>query len=101
MSQGVLPSTYELEGSPPGMTGLGGLPVYMDMIHQAGLVESITRSIGIREDSQGWTDSQVVISLVMLNLAGGKHVDDLEILQADEGFCRLLQRVEHHGVRRK
>jgi len=101
MSQGVLPFKYELEEGQSGMTGLGGLPVYMDMIHRAGLVESITSHIGLRTDSQGWTDSQVVLSLLMLNLAGGEHVDDLRILHADEGFCRLLQRVEQHGVRRK
>ena len=36
----------------------------------------------------------MVLSLVLLALAGGDCVDDLKILEADEGFCRLLERIE-------
>jgi len=30
------------------------------------------------------------------NLAGGEHVDDLRILESNEGFCRIVPQVEHH-----
>ena len=50
---------------------------------------------------QGWTDEQIVMSLILLNLAGGESVDDLRILEADEGFCRILRRIELKGVKRK
>ena len=33
-----------------------------------------------RVNSQGWTDTQVVLSLILLNLAGGTSVDDLKVL---------------------
>jgi len=39
--------------------------------------------------------------LVLLNLAGGDCVDDLRILEGDEGFCRVLERVETYGMRRR
>jgi hypothetical protein len=39
--------------------------------------------------------------LVLLNVAGGDCVDDLRILEADEGFVKVLRRVELHGLRRK
>ena len=97
MAQGVLPFKYELEESKSGMTALGGLPIYMDMLHKVGLKGSITRHLSVRKDTQGWTDSEVVTSLIMLNLAGGECVDDLKVLEADEGFCRILRRVEQHG----
>jgi hypothetical protein len=36
-----------------------------------------------------------------LNLAGGESVDDLRILEADEGFCKILRRIELKGLKRK
>jgi hypothetical protein len=43
----------------------------------------------------------VVLALMLLNLAGGESVADLEVLEADEGFSRLLRRVEQHGLGRR
>jgi hypothetical protein len=42
-----------------------------------------------------------VLSLVLLNLAGGDCVDDIKILKADDGFCEVLKKAEMHGLRRK
>jgi len=55
----------------------------------------------IRENSQGWTDSQALTSLILLNLAGGTSVDDLKILNADPGFCEVLRKTELYGLKRK
>ena len=55
----------------------------------------------VKDGCQGWTDEQTVISLILLNLAGGDSVDDLRILEGDEGFCRVLRRVQLHGMSRK
>lgn len=41
------------------------------------------------------------MSLVLLNLAGGRAVDDLKKLQVDERFRRVLERCELHGRSRK
>jgi len=100
MTQGVLPFKYEEERQGTGMTALAGLPLYLDMIHQVGLWEWIDRHVHVR-GSQGWSDSQVISSLMLLNLAGGDCVDDLRVLESDEGFCRVLRRVEMHGMKRK
>ena len=35
----------------------------------------------VREGTQGWTDEQLIVSLMLLNLAGGECVDDLRILE--------------------
>ena len=37
------------------------------------------------------------MSLVLLNMAGGNFVDDLRILEGDEGFTKLLRRVEQRA----
>ena len=59
------------------MTALGGLPVYLDLVHVIGLSKSIQKHLKIREGSQGWADSQIVIAFVLLNIAGGTSVEDL------------------------
>ncbi|MCP4685838.1 MAG: IS1380 family transposase [bacterium] len=101
MSQGVLPFQYEEEKKSLGQTGLAGLPVYLDLIHRMGLRERVENHIGVRGLGQGWTDTEMVMSLVFLNLAGGDCVEDLRILESDEGFCRVLDRVRHHGLPRR
>jgi hypothetical protein len=101
ITQGVLPIKYELEKSQAGMTALGGLPLYLDLAAVMGLSQSIERHVKVRIGEQGWTDVQMVIALVLLNLAGGEHVEDLSRLEGDEGFCQVLRRVEMAGLRRK
>lgn len=96
MQQGVLPFQYGTESRAGGMTGLAGLAVYLEMAEAMGLGESIRRHVKVREGGQGWTDRQVVAALVLLNLAGGEGVDDLRLLEGDEGLERMLGRVETH-----
>ncbi len=99
MPQGVLPYKYEKEKSVSGMTSLAGLPVYLDLASVLNLGESITSHLHVKV--QGWADEQIVLSLILLNLAGGECIDDLRILEADEGFCRILRRIELKGLPRK
>jgi hypothetical protein len=101
MAQSVLPFKYENEKTNTGMTALAGLPVYLELARAIGLSKSIERHLKIRKGGQGWTDSQIVLSLVLLNLAGGDCVDDVKILEADDGFCEVLKKVEMHDLRRK
>jgi hypothetical protein len=93
MPQGILPYKYEEEKKAAGMTSLAGLPVYLDLASALGVPESIDRHLHLRP-TQGWTDRQMVLSLMLLGLAGGDCVDDLKILEADEGFRRLLECIE-------
>ncbi|MDP2950353.1 MAG: transposase [Chloroflexota bacterium] len=66
------------------------------------MADSIRRHIGVCAGrTQGWTDAQVVMPLVLLNLAGGDCVDALRMLEGDEGFTRVLRRAEIRGLPRK
>jgi len=96
MAQGQLPFQYEEERREFGMTALAGLPVYLDLAQVMKLRESIERHLHVRDGGQGWSDAQVVLSLILLNLAGGECVDDLRVMEEDEGFCRVMRRVELH-----
>jgi len=98
MAQGVLGFKYEEEKQATGMTGLAGLPVYLDLIQAMGLPGQIRRHLQVKQ--RGWTDAQMVLSLMLLNLAGGDCVEDLGKVEQDEGFCRILRRVEQQVMRR-
>lgn len=101
MSQGVLPFQYQVQNRVAGLTALAGLPTYLDLAQAAGLRDSICRHLNIRSDSkQGWSDHQVIMTLILLNLAGGDCVADIEKLEADEGFCQIMRKVEHYGLPR-
>jgi hypothetical protein len=99
--QGLLPFKYEKERSEAGMTGLGGLPLYLDLAAAMKLEEMIERHLKVREGGQGWTDSEMVMSIILLNLAGGDHVSDIRVLESDDGFGRILRRITLHGLPRK
>ena len=101
MAQGVLPYKYEEESKQAGMTGMAGLPVYLDLASVLGVGDCIRTHVHVRKSEQGWTDEQAVLSLILLNLAGGDCVDDIRILEKDEGFCKVLGRVETKGLTRQ
>jgi len=97
MRQGLLPFQYEVEKKLGGMTALAGLPAYVELSHALGLGRLISKHVKAHGTSQGWTDEQIVTTLVWLNICGGECVDDLRILEADEGLCRFLREVEDYG----
>ena len=101
MKQGLLAFQYEEKKSTTGMTALSGLMTYVELMHVAGLRSSVERRVGLRGGGQGWTDSQIITSLILLNLAGGESVMDLEVLEKDAGLCRVLRHAETHGMRRR
>jgi len=72
MAQGVLPIQYIEDHKSNGATSLGGLPVYAELAMAAKLRDSVTRHVAARgPGGQGWTDAEVVLATVLLNLAGG------------------------------
>ena len=101
MKQGLLPFQYEEERSATGMTALSGLAPYLELMHAAGLRSSVERHVGLRECGQGWTDGQMITSLMLLNLVGGESVSDLEVLEKDAGLCRMLREAETYGMGRR
>ncbi len=101
VAQGVLPFEFVPETGKTDLTASAGLLVYLDLSAAIGVRESIKKHVEIGEKGQGWSDSQVVTSLLLLNLAGGDSVDDLRILEGDSGFGRVLRRTEQSGMSRR
>lgn len=100
MQQGALPFKYEGERENTGTTALAGFPVYLELAQAAGLPQSIQRHVQLRVGRQGWDDRQMVMALVLLNLAGGDAVQDLAVLEGDQGFGQLMRRIEQGRLTR-
>ena len=93
LSQGVLGFQYEAEPSAGGLTGLAGLPLYLELVKTSGLGEAIRQHVRVA-GAQGWLDMQMVIALLLLNLAGGDCAADLDRLEQDGGLAAVLATIE-------
>ena len=43
---------------------------------------------------QGWSDAQMILTVLVLNIAGFDRVSEIEHLDADAGLCAVLKRFE-------
>ncbi len=99
MPQSALPFQYQAEKNDSGLTGFAGLPLYVELAAQSGLVGYINQTM--KTKIRGWTDAEMILALVLLNLAGGDCIRDIERLEQDAGFRTLLIRFTTHGMKRK
>ena len=51
------------------------------MAQVVGMGQAIERHLHVREGSQGWSDPQVVMYLILLNLAGVECMEDLRVME--------------------
>lgn len=96
MTQGVFPFKIEEEKKKKNLTSLTGLLVYLELFKALSLDVLIGQNLNIR-NVQGWRDTRVIVSLILLNIAGGSSVSDIDRLENDEGFCRILRGLALHG----
>ena len=94
----MLPIKYQAEKNDSGLTGFAGLPLYLELAVHSGLIEYINQTI--KTKIRGWTDAEMILSLVLLNLAGGDCISDIERLEQDAGFRTLLIQFATHGMKR-
>lgn len=99
MPQGTLPFQYESEKNESSLTSFAGLPLYIEWMITTGLYANINQTLNTK--SQGWSEVQIISSLILLNLAGGDCVDDIERLESDAGLRTLMLKFETQGMKRK
>src|SRR5208283_1183899 len=91
---------YEPEPTASRITGYTGLLPYIDVACLLRVLEAADEHVGI-EGEQGWKDRQYVLALLLLNLAGGDCMSDMELLEADPGLCRVVREAECYRLPRE
>lgn len=77
-------------------TAYAGLPLFLEMSKLCGLTDAIKQCLSLKK--QGWLDVQTIQSLILLNLAGGDCVEDIDKLELDQGLRKLLLAQECKGM---
>jgi len=99
MSNAKLPFEYYGEKSAQGLTSFSGLPLYIELANISGLNTAINEALKLKQ--RGWTDQQILMTLILLNISGGDCVEDVNRLEADEGLSGLILKIETSGMKRK
>lgn len=90
VSQGLLPFQVELVDQAEPVTAHASLPLVVEALRSviaAAGYRQLRDALGLR----GWkTVRRHVESLVLLVVAGGEHLSDLEVLRADAGLAIML-----------
>jgi hypothetical protein len=95
----MLPYEFVEDTSTSQVTGRAGLLPYLDLACVLGVLREADEKIGICGE-QGWMDRHHVLSLLLLNVAGGECVDDIGMLESDAGLCRVFRQAELYGLSR-
>jgi hypothetical protein len=101
MPQSLLPFKYEEDPTDSKLTALGGLPLFLDLMSCLGVIAGLRQALDLSSRLEGWSASDVVLALILVNLAGGECVEDLDRLNADLGFAKVLELAHHQGYSRQ
>lgn len=82
----------KVEETDAAVTGLGGVPVLVNVADEMGLFKDVDALLPPKERDRGYSPSASVFDLMLIPFAGGECIDDLAVLRADEGLERLLHR---------
>ncbi len=88
----MLPYGVEVTEEAEAVTARSGLPLVVETMRALGLSRTIAETVRIRERDSGYSETEKVEALVLLLASGGECLDDLNVLRADRGLCRLLGR---------
>ena len=87
-------SPIKLEVSRQGTaaTACGGLVLLFEVLAAKRILVDLPRTHG--SPAQGWSDAQMILAVLVLNIAGFDRVSDIDRLEADAGLCAMLGRFE-------
>ena len=89
---GLLPFDVEVEPQAETLTARAGLTLVQETMQALELDRAVDEALHIRERKSGYSEAELVTAIVLLRAAGGDCLDDIRLLAADEGLCRLLGR---------
>jgi len=90
--RGVLPFLVQPVADGADATGRAGLPVVVEVLRAFGVDRLVAEHLALKERQRGFSELELLEAVVLLQAAGGEHMDDIEVLRQDGGLCRLLAR---------
>ncbi len=88
-----------VDRSDPGVTAYAGLPLAMETFAALGLGEACQRELALKKRQRGPTEAEWGEMFVMLHLAGGQGLEDVEVLKQDDGLVRLWPAIQNMSPR--
>jgi hypothetical protein len=88
LSQTVLP--FKLDTTPDTITAHAGLVLFGEYLHALGLPALLDRELPGPLNPKGYLPSAYGVPLVLMLQGGGRSLEDLRMLRADEGLRSLL-----------
>jgi hypothetical protein len=92
MKQGLLAYGVVVVEEADTVTARGGLPLVAETMRAMGVSRAIKDHVHIRQRARGSSEVAMIEAMVMVLAAGGECIDDMAVLRADQGLCRLLGR---------
>jgi len=90
--QTVLPFKVQVVPQNDSVTGRAGLPLVVEALRAFGMDEVIKSKLQVHERAGGFPETELLEAIVLLLASGGDCVADINVLAADHGLCRLLNR---------
>lgn len=78
------------DGTPA--TARGGLVLLFEVLAARRILADLPHTHGT--PAQGWSDGQMILAVLVLNIAGLDRVSDIDMLEADTGLCAIVRRFE-------
>ena len=90
--QGLLGFEYEEQGRDCRATAYAGLPLVLEMMRALGVNRSVEEHVHTRRvrREDGFTDTELVESVVLMLAAGGECCEDIGMLSGDDALVEML-----------
>ena len=69
----------------------GGAVLWLELLRRSGVFRSLPVRVA---GAQGWSDGQMLLAVLLLNVVGHERVSDVEALERDRSLCRLVRDYE-------
>jgi hypothetical protein len=90
--RGLLPFAVQAVPDAGDQTGRAGLTIVAEALRGFRVDDAVRRWVRTKQRQRGFSEYDVVESIVMLLAAGGEHMEDMDLLREDAGLCRMMGR---------
>ncbi len=88
----TLPFQVQVVETPDAVTGHAGVSLLIETFRGLGIAGAVKRFVGLKERRRGYTEGEIIETLIALMVSGGDCLDDVRVLSADMGLKRMWGR---------